>query len=74
MQHSALCLHFEFLIGKTFSVLKHVLRTTHRMMQSSGTSEGLRTLVDSTLIRSVKKIIENRGLFGPAIFSIGKKG
>ena len=54
------------------AVLKHVLRTMHRMMQTSGTSEGLRTLIDSSLTRSVKKIMENRGLFGPAIFAIGE--
>lgn len=40
------------------------------MMQASGTSEALRTLIDSSLPRSIKAIISNRGLFGPAIFSI----
>lgn len=41
------------------------------MMQASGTSEGLRGLIDGPLPKSVKKIIQYRGLFGPAIFSIG---
>lgn len=41
-------------------------------MQASGTSEGLRSLIDSTLPKSIKKVVENRGLFGPAIFAIGQ--
>ncbi|XP_006461106.1 hypothetical protein AGABI2DRAFT_204611 [Agaricus bisporus var. bisporus H97] len=52
------------------SVLKHLLRTMHRMMQSSGTSEGLRGLIDTSLIKSVKSIIDNRGLFGPSVLPI----
>ncbi|KAF9012343.1 hypothetical protein BDQ17DRAFT_1232733 [Cyathus striatus] len=52
------------------AVLKHLLRSMHRMMQSSGTAEGLRGLVDMTLIQSIKKIIEHRGLFGSSIFPI----
>ncbi|KAG9077088.1 hypothetical protein FS749_011058, partial [Ceratobasidium sp. UAMH 11750] len=42
----------------------------HRMMQSSGTAEGLRTLIDSSLVKSVKLIMQNKVLFGPAIYSI----
>lgn len=49
------------------AVLKHILRSMHRMMQSSGTTEGLRGLIDMSLLRSVKKIIEYRGLFGSSI-------
>ncbi|KAG8907932.1 hypothetical protein FRB99_001440 [Tulasnella sp. 403] len=52
------------------SVLKHLLRSMHRMMQASGTSEGLRTLIDSSLPNSVKNIMAHRIIFGPAIFSI----
>ena len=40
------------------AVLKHTLRSIHRMMQSSGTSEGLRGLLDSSLLKSVKKIMQ----------------
>lgn len=53
------------------SVLKHTLRSMHRMMQSSGTAEGLRGLIDMSLLGSVKKIIANRGLFGPSVLPIG---
>ncbi|CAK5281578.1 unnamed protein product, partial [Mycena citricolor] len=49
------------------AVLKHVLRSMHRMMQSSGTAEGLRGLIDTTVLASIKKIIKNRGLFGPTV-------
>lgn len=45
-----------------------------RMMQASGTSEGLRTLIDSSLPASVKKIMASRATFGPAIFAIGRLG
>lgn len=44
----------------------------HRMMQSSGTAEGLRGLIDSSILKSLKKIIEWRGLFGSSVFPIGK--
>ena len=54
------------------SVLKHILRSIHRMMQASGTSEGLRTLIDSSLLSSVKKVIERRSLFGPSVLALGK--
>jgi len=53
-------------------ILKHMLRTLHRMMQTSGTSEGLRGLIDTTLIQSIKKIIENRKLFGASVLPIGE--
>ena len=53
------------------ALLKHTLRSMHRMMQSSGTSEGLRGLLDSSLLKSVKKIMENRSIFGPTVLPIG---
>ncbi|KAJ3821015.1 hypothetical protein F5878DRAFT_550493 [Lentinula raphanica] len=52
------------------AVLKHVLRSLHRMMQSSGTLEGLRGLIDMSILKSIKKIIEYRGLFGPSVLPI----
>lgn len=53
------------------AILKHTLRSIHRMMQSTGTSEGLRGLIDSTLLQSIKKIIKYRGLFGPSVLPLG---
>jgi hypothetical protein len=55
------------------AVLKHILRSLHRMMQSSGTSEGLRGLIDTSILRSIKRIIEYRGLFGPSVLPIGMR-
>lgn len=54
------------------AVLKHILRSMHRMMQSSGSSEGLRGLLDSSLLKSIKKVLENRNVFGPNVLPIGK--
>ncbi|KAJ3575128.1 hypothetical protein NP233_g1305 [Leucocoprinus birnbaumii] len=52
------------------SALKHLLRTMHRMMQSSGTAEGLRGLIDTSLVKSVRKIIDNRSLFGSSVLPL----
>ncbi|KAG5220012.1 E3 ubiquitin-protein ligase [Salix suchowensis] len=53
------------------AILKHTLRSMHRMMQSSGTGEGLRGLIDSSILTSIKNIIEYRGLFGPSVLPVG---
>ena len=53
------------------AVLKHTLRSIHRMMQSSGTSEGLRGLLDSSLLKSVKNIMQHRTIFGPSALALG---
>jgi E3 ubiquitin-protein ligase HUWE1 len=52
------------------ALLKHLLRSVHRMMHSSGTAEGLRGLIDSSLLKSVKLIMENRELFGPVVLPL----
>jgi E3 ubiquitin-protein ligase HUWE1 len=54
------------------AVLKHVLRSMHRMMQSSSTAEGLRGLIDTSILMSIMKIIDYRGLFGSSVLPIGK--
>jgi E3 ubiquitin-protein ligase HUWE1 len=41
------------------------------MMQSSGTAEGLRGLIDLSLLKSIKKIIQHRGVFGPNVLPLG---
>ena len=43
----------------------------HRMMQSSGTAEGLRGLIDLSLLKSIKSIIQYRGVFGPNVLPLG---
>ncbi|KAF8625408.1 hypothetical protein AX15_005373 [Amanita polypyramis BW_CC] len=52
------------------AVLKHILRSTHRMMQSSGSTEGLRGLIDTSLLKSIKKIIDRRELFGSSVLPL----
>ena len=54
------------------AVLKHILRSMHRMMQSPGTAEGLRGVIDMSLLSSIKKIVQYRGLFGANIFPLGQ--
>lgn len=52
------------------TALKHLLRSMQRMMQSSGNSEGLRGLIDSSLLQSIQHIMDFRGLFGPILVPI----
>ncbi|GAA5986987.1 hypothetical protein JCM10908_000979 [Rhodotorula pacifica] len=52
------------------SVLKSILRATHRLMTTSGTTEGLHNLIDTSLLASVKKVMENRFTFGPQVFAL----
>ena len=40
-------------------------------MQSSGAAEGLRGLLDSSLLKSSKKIMQNRAIFGPSALALG---
>lgn len=41
-------------------------------MQSSGSTEGLRGLIDTSLLKSIKKIIDHRNLFGPSVLPLGE--
>ncbi|KAM0790628.1 hypothetical protein ACM66B_004490 [Microbotryomycetes sp. NB124-2] len=52
------------------ALLKGLLRALQRLMQTSGTSEGLRNLIDSSLLSSVKKLLENRTIFGSQLFAL----
>ncbi|KAJ6625623.1 hypothetical protein B0H10DRAFT_1782772 [Mycena sp. CBHHK59/15] len=61
--------HGDLPVGRA-AILKHVLRSMHRMMQSSGTAEGLRGLIDMSILKSIKKIIKYRGLFGPTVLPL----
>lgn len=69
--HCLISLFSSVLPVTRVAVLKHILRSMHRMMQSSGTAEGLRGLIDMSLLKSIKKIIEYRGLFSSSIVPIG---
>ncbi|KAG8835313.1 hypothetical protein FRC17_004095 [Serendipita sp. 399] len=54
------------------NVLKHLLRTIQRMIQSPGSAEVLRLLpeTDSAFIPTLKNILENRHLFGSSVLAI----
>ncbi|CAD6899036.1 unnamed protein product [Tilletia controversa] len=52
------------------SLLRHILKSILHDLQGAGTPDSLRTLLDSTLLQSVKCIMENRKLFGPQIFAM----
>lgn len=53
------------------TILKALLRALQRLMQTAGTTEGLRNLVDTSLLGSVKLIIQNRAMFGSQVFALG---
>ncbi|KAM0754248.1 hypothetical protein T439DRAFT_311132 [Meredithblackwellia eburnea MCA 4105] len=52
------------------ALLKALLRALQRLMQTAGTTEGLRNLIDTTLLASVKSIIQNRAIFGPQLLGL----
>ncbi|GAA5961735.1 hypothetical protein JCM21900_000844 [Sporobolomyces salmonicolor] len=52
------------------ALIKNLLRATQRLMTTAGTTEGLRNLIDTSMLGSVKKVMEHRKVFGPQIFSL----
>ncbi|ORY86772.1 hypothetical protein BCR37DRAFT_123533 [Protomyces lactucae-debilis] len=52
-----------------FSLLKTMLKTLLHMMQSSGTSDGLRNLIESPLLDSINLIYGNVNIFGSSVFA-----
>lgn len=52
------------------STIKAMLKFLLRMMESSGTTDGLRNLIDSSLPQSLKLIMEDPKLFGNSIFAL----
>ncbi|KAF9118932.1 hypothetical protein BGW39_000739, partial [Mortierella sp. 14UC] len=51
------------------ALLKSMFKFVHHMMQSPGTQEGLRNLIDTTLPTTLKKIMESPAAFGAAIYA-----
>ncbi|KAF9186277.1 hypothetical protein BGZ51_006019 [Haplosporangium sp. Z 767] len=51
------------------SLLKAMFKFVHHMMQSPGTQEGLRNLIDTTLPATLKKIMENPSALGTAVYA-----
>ncbi|KAI5477751.1 E3 ubiquitin-protein ligase HUWE1 [Pseudohyphozyma bogoriensis] len=52
------------------ALLKALLRAIQRLMQTAGTTEGLRNLIDTSLPASVRSIMTHRDVFGPQIFGL----
>ncbi|KAK0555366.1 E3 ubiquitin-protein ligase tom1 [Tilletia horrida] len=52
------------------TLLRHLLKSIYHDLQGAGTPESLRALLDSSLLASVKKIMQNRKVFGPQIFAL----
>ena len=53
------------------ALLKSLLRAIQRLMQTAGTTEGLRNLIDTSLLGSVRSILQNRVVFGAQLFALG---
>lgn len=53
------------------SLLKAMLKFVLHMMQTSGTADGLRNLIDSSLPLSLKIIMEQPKAFGSSVFALG---
>ncbi|BGP26526.1 E3 ubiquitin-protein ligase HUWE1 [Rhodotorula toruloides] len=52
------------------ALIKSVLRALQRLLAGSGTTEGLRNIIDTSLLDSIKTVMQNRPVFGPQIFSL----
>jgi hypothetical protein len=52
--------------------IRSTLRSIQRMMQMSGSAEGMRNLVDSDLPKMLKQIFIDAPRFGPRVFSLGE--
>ena len=52
--------------------LKALLRSLQRLMASAGGAEGMRTLVDSDLPKTIKVIFQNYDKFGPRVYASGE--
>ncbi|KAF9277395.1 hypothetical protein BGZ68_009323 [Mortierella alpina] len=51
------------------ALLKAMFKFVHHMMQSPGTQEGLRNLIDTTLPATLKVIMENPSALGTAVYA-----
>ena len=57
-------------ILKKTTPLRLMLRSIHRLMQSGGTTESLRNLIDSQLPKSILRILQNPNKLGPTVLAI----
>ncbi|ORY95778.1 hypothetical protein BCR43DRAFT_557706 [Syncephalastrum racemosum] len=52
------------------SAIKSMLKFLLRMMESSGTADGLRNLIESSIPHSLLKIVAKPRVFGPSVFTL----
>ncbi|UTT88591.1 hypothetical protein NDA17_001733 [Ustilago hordei] len=52
------------------SLLRAMFKSITQMMSSTGTGDGLRNLINTSLPTSLKRIIEHRSIFGPQVFAL----
>lgn len=50
--------------------LRLLLRSVYRMMQATGTADGLRNLIDSPLPKNLLRILQNPKMVGPSIVAL----
>jgi E3 ubiquitin-protein ligase HUWE1 len=54
------------------ALVKAMFKFVLHMMESSGTADGLRNLIDSTLPHSLKLVVEQPRVFGNSVFALCK--
>ncbi|OZJ01676.1 hypothetical protein BZG36_05393, partial [Bifiguratus adelaidae] len=52
------------------SLLKAMHKFILHMMQASGTADGLRNLIDTTLPATLRRVISNAQVFGPSVYAL----
>ncbi|PKI83767.1 HECT-type E3 ubiquitin transferase [Malassezia vespertilionis] len=62
-------LHAPLAFGQT-TFLRNILKMFMHLMAMPGTGDGLRTLVDTSLLDSIRVIMEHRTVFGPQVLSL----
>ncbi|GAO46185.1 hypothetical protein G7K_0422-t1 [Saitoella complicata NRRL Y-17804] len=55
---------------ENFALLKCMLKFVLHMMQTSGNQDGLRNLIDSSLLKSLSVIFGNEAVFGSSVFAV----
>ena len=53
------------------TLLKSLFRCLQRLMGSGGNAEGVRNLIDSSLVESCRLVMQNRKTFGPQNMALG---
>ncbi|KAK9761441.1 E3 ubiquitin-protein ligase tom1 [Basidiobolus ranarum] len=69
-EESGLSSNSVFIPNERASFIKSMLKFVLHMMQTSGTADGLRNLVDSVFPQSLRLILEHPKIFGNSLFSL----